>query len=127
MPLDHVALFVPHSSFTSILAWYDAALAPLGYKRKDFIPDQLIGMSCDGLIYDFWIHRKDETARPPVHFAFKAKDHAMVRAFWDQGIKAGGEGNGEPGIRSMYHEHYFAAYVKDPCGNSIEVVVHTPE
>lgn len=114
--LDHFGLFVPASRFDQVLAWYDAALAPLGYVRKDFVPGQLIGMSVDGYIYDFWIHKKDESERTPVHFAFRAKDHEMVNKFHVEGLKAGGKCNGRPGLRENYHPNYYGAFVLDPCG-----------
>lgn len=116
MPIDHVALFVQSSSFDSILTWYDAALAPLGYKRMDFIPGALIGMSAESKSYDFWIHKKDDTPRTPTHFAFKAESKEAVDAFHKVGVEAGGKSNGEPGLRPIYHEKYYAAYVVDPCG-----------
>jgi catechol 2,3-dioxygenase-like lactoylglutathione lyase family enzyme len=42
-------------------------------------------------------------------------------------MAAGGTDNGEPGLREHYHPTYYAAYVRDPDGNNIEVVCHTPE
>lgn len=114
--LDHFGLIAPATSFPAILSFYDAALAPLGYKRKDFIPDQLVGYAADGINYDFWIHKKGELTRPPVHFAFRAQSHEQVDQFHIQGLKAGGTDNGKPGIREVYHPHYYGAFVKDPCG-----------
>ncbi|KAH7394544.1 Glyoxalase/Bleomycin resistance protein/Dihydroxybiphenyl dioxygenase [Pyrenochaeta sp. MPI-SDFR-AT-0127] len=124
--LDHFGLFVPASKFDKVIVWYDAALAPLGYVRKDFMPGQLIGMSADGINFDFWIHKKDESDRTPVHFAFRAKDRGTVDAFHAEALKAGGTCNGKPGLREIYHPNYYGAFVLDPCGNSIEAVDHMP-
>ncbi|KAJ8118465.1 hypothetical protein OPT61_g556 [Boeremia exigua] len=114
--LDHFGLSAPASSFHDILKFYDAALAPLHYKRKDFIPDQLVGYAADGVNYDFWIHKKDDGPRQPSHFAFRAESHDQVDQFHAQGVTAGGSDNGKPGIREIYHPSYYGAFVKDPCG-----------
>lgn len=57
------------------------------------------------------------------HFAFQAKDKAMVDAFYKAGIENGGKDNGAPGVRP-YHPGYYAAFVLDPDGNNIEAVYH---
>ncbi len=57
------------------------------------------------------------------HLAFQAKDKAMVEAFHQAALAAGGKDNGAPGIRK-YHPGYYAAFVIDPDGNNIEAVYH---
>ena len=42
-------------------------------------------------------------------------------------LAAGGQDNGPPGVRRVYHEYYYGAYVLDPEGNNIEAVTHEPE
>jgi hypothetical protein len=105
------ALFAPASSFSDILSFYDSALSPPGYQRTDFIPNQLAGYGADGIHFDFWIHKKDEQTRPPVHFAFRAQTHEQVDRFHVKGFEAGGTDNGKPGIRAIYHPNYYAAFV----------------
>lgn len=114
--LDHFGLFSPAASFDDVLKFYDAALAPLGYKRKVFVPDTLVGYAADGMNFDFWVHKKDDQVRTPVHFAFRAQSHDQVDRFHAEGLKAGGIDNGKPGIREIYHPNYYGAFVKDPCG-----------
>ena len=65
---------------------------------------------------------------PPthVHLAFQARDHAMVQAFHRAGLAAGGTDNGAPGIRLVYHPHYYACFVLDPDGYNVEAVCHAP-
>jgi catechol 2,3-dioxygenase-like lactoylglutathione lyase family enzyme len=58
------------------------------------------------------------------HLAFQAKDHAMVDAFYQAGLAAGGKDNGAPGNRPNYHPGYYAAFLLDPDGNNIEAVHH---
>jgi catechol 2,3-dioxygenase-like lactoylglutathione lyase family enzyme len=57
------------------------------------------------------------------HFAFQARDRAMVDAFYKAALAAGGKDNGKPGERP-YHPGYYAAFVLDPDGNNIEAVFH---
>ncbi|MDF2691972.1 MAG: hypothetical protein K0S65_355 [Labilithrix sp.] len=59
------------------------------------------------------------------HFAFQAKDRAMVERFHEAATRAGGKDNGKPGERP-YHPGYYAAFVVDPDGNNIEAVFHGP-
>ena len=57
------------------------------------------------------------------HFAFQARDRAMVEAFHRAALAHGGQDNGAPGERP-YHPGYYAAFVLDPDGNNIEAVHH---
>jgi predicted lactoylglutathione lyase len=50
-----------------------------------------------------------------------------VDAFHEAALAAGGQDNGPPGIRRVYHEYYYGAYVLDPEGNNLEAVTHEPE
>ena len=59
------------------------------------------------------------------HLAFQAADRAMVDAFYEAALKAGGKDNGAPGERN-YHPGYYGAFVIDPDGNNIEAVYHGP-
>jgi catechol 2,3-dioxygenase-like lactoylglutathione lyase family enzyme len=58
-----------------------------------------------------------------IHLAFQAKDEEMVRAAYQEGLKAGGTDNGKPGLRE-YHPGYYGAFLLDPEGNNIEAVFH---
>lgn len=57
------------------------------------------------------------------HFAFQARDAAMVDAFYQAGLAHGGRDNGAPGNRP-YHPGYYAAFLLDPDGNNVEAVFH---
>jgi catechol 2,3-dioxygenase-like lactoylglutathione lyase family enzyme len=65
--------------------------------------------------------------RPPakrLHVGFGARDRAEVDSWWARMTSAGYESDGEPGVRSQYHESYYGAFVLDPDGNSVESVHH---
>lgn len=125
--IDHFGINV--SDLARSRPFYEAALAPLGYRvSKDF--GEAVGFSvAEGFgrspdpAGDFWLIKLDQVTGP-IHIAFSAASHDVVKAFFDAAIKAGGKSNGEPGLRPKYHEDYFAAFVIDPDGHNIEAVCH---
>jgi hypothetical protein len=120
--IDHCGFSVPRSRYAEICAFYDTALAPLGYEQVVGIPNIFAGWGTRGPRDDevkcaFAIAAKDENVRMGgSHFAFHAKDHEGVDKFHEQAIIAGGTCNGKPGIRKEYHENYYGAFVVDPVG-----------
>ena len=56
------------------------------------------------------------------HVAFRAPDHAAIRKFHAEGLKAGGRDNGGAGPRADYSPTYYAAFLIDPDGNNVEAV-----
>jgi len=50
----------------------------------------------------------------------------VVDAFHEAALAAGGEDNGAPGRREIYHPNYYASFVLDPDGNNVEAVCHAP-
>ncbi len=108
------------------VAFYTKALAPLGYVVSKRIP-HAAGFGVPGPDGDpggdFWIGEA-EPHTPRNHIAFAASSRAQVDAFHAAALAAGGTDNGKPGIRAMYHPHYYAAFVLDPDGYNIEAVYH---
>ena len=43
-------------------------------------------------------------------------------AFWQAGVDAGFESDGEPGPRPIYGDDYYGGFLLDPDGNSVEAV-----
>ena len=62
-----------------------------------------------------------------VHAAFLANSHATVDAFYAAALANGGTDEGAPGPRPQYHKHYYGAYVRDPDGNKLQAVCHSPK
>ncbi len=62
--------------------------------------------------------------KPPIHVAICVASRAMVDAFHEAGLAAGGVDNCPPGIRAHYHPNYYGAFVLDPDGHNIEAVCH---
>jgi len=77
---------------------------------------------------DFWIAPRDsgEGFRES-HIAFTAPDRATVQAFFDAGVAGGAEVLHAPQVWPEYHAHYFGTFLRDPDGNNVEAVSHTPE
>jgi catechol 2,3-dioxygenase-like lactoylglutathione lyase family enzyme len=57
-----------------------------------------------------------------VHVAFIAPTPAHVERFGQAGINAGFADDGPSGPRPQYADDYYAAFLKDPAGNSFEAV-----
>ncbi|KFY27634.1 hypothetical protein V493_03384 [Pseudogymnoascus sp. VKM F-4281 (FW-2241)] len=122
--LDHVGLTVPPANFDAVVAWYLAALAPLGYTQRLSVPGAGVALGPSDTEMPLWIGCTATEVKEGAHVAFKAADHETVRKFHEAALKAGGKCNGEPGLRAEYHPDYYGAFVFDPVGNNIEVVDH---
>ena len=124
--LDHLGF--PVSDYARSKAFYEEALAPLGYVlvmevRQDASDLPAAGFGANGKP-NFWIGGEGSLNKP-IHIAITAKDRATVDAFYRAALAAGGKDNGAPGLRPHYHPSYYAAFVLDPDGNSIEAVFGT--
>jgi catechol 2,3-dioxygenase-like lactoylglutathione lyase family enzyme len=118
--LDHMNIGVRDPAASR--AFYEAALAPLGFgvvlERADRIA---FGPTARPI---FFLVNGHPTAG--IHIAFQAADRERVDAFHAAALAAGGTDNGRPGMRPDYHAHYYGAFVLDPDGNNVEAVCHTP-
>ena len=105
-------------------AFYDAALAPLGYGRVWTSP-HAVGFGEAGAGDKLALFAKPNQATPPgpgFHLAFNAPSRAAVDAFHAAAVLAGGQDEGAPGPRPNYGPTYYAAFVIDPEGHKIEAV-----
>jgi len=74
--------------------------------------------------HEFMLTEADEKhpATTGLHIGFVAPSRERVADFWQAGIDAGHIDAGSPGPRPQYGEHYYAAALRDPSGNSVEAV-----
>ena len=122
--LDHLS--IQCADVAASAAFYDTVLAPIGGSRVvEFGP--VIGFGVPPMP-DFWIgpHQTGEGFKES-HIAFSAPDRDAVRAFFAAATAAGAEVLHEPRLWPEYHPNYYGAFVRDPDGNNIEAVCHTPE
>jgi len=121
--IDHIGFSV--SDIERSKAFYVKALAPLGYTLlREYLP-HAVGFGA-AQKPDFWIGASPGKIGSTVHIAILAETRGIVRAFYDAALAAGGRDNGPPGVREMYHPHYYGAFVLDPDGHNIEAVCHLP-
>ena len=121
--LDHVGFQC--SDLAASAAFYDAVLEPLGYARVMSF-DEAIGYGPPSEPV-FWVSELESgDGFRESHIAFKAADRAAVQSFFDAATGAGAEVLHAPRVWPEYHEHYFGAFVRDPDGNNVEAVCHTP-
>jgi catechol 2,3-dioxygenase-like lactoylglutathione lyase family enzyme len=121
--LDHLG--IQCADMAASAAFYDAVLAPLGFRRlMDY--EVAIGYGADKP--DFWIgvFNSGEGFRES-HIAFQAADKAAVDAFFAAAVAQGAEVLHEPRLHPEYHDKYYGAFVRDPDGNNVEAVSHRGE
>jgi predicted lactoylglutathione lyase len=119
--IDHFTLTV--RDIKASVAFYTAALKPLGYSMKMDFGD-FVGFGDARKPY-FWLKSgAGVTPSQPMHIAFAAANRNQVDAFHDAAIKAGAMNDGQPGLREQYHPHYYGAFVIDLDGHPIEAVCH---
>lgn len=122
--LDHVGIQAAH--YDASAAFYDAVLGTLGDSRQMDV-GVAIGYGTPERP-QFWISRLATGGEArEAHIAFVAEDRAKVVAFRDAAVAAGAEVLHEPREFPEYHPHYFGAFVRDPDGNNVEAVCHSPQ
>jgi catechol 2,3-dioxygenase-like lactoylglutathione lyase family enzyme len=117
--LDHVSIGV--RDLAASRRFYDAALAPLGYRCLKAASHQA-GYGRDKAA--FWLGVSESPVPPDpasgLHFCFTAESRREVDAFYAAALAAGGADNGPPGLRPEYDDSYYAAFVFDPNGYRLE-------
>lgn len=118
--IDHVSLGV--SDLQRSTAFYEAVLGAIGLVclvRRE----TTVGF---GKRYpELWLNHR--AGMPPVadasgtHVCLRARSEEMVRAFHAAAMVHGGRDDGAPGPRVAAMTGYYAAFVRDPDGNRLEV------
>jgi catechol 2,3-dioxygenase-like lactoylglutathione lyase family enzyme len=104
---DHVTIRVSDRQASE--RFYDTVLSAIGSEWNDFSV-------------------LEADAEVPVtrglHIGFGAPSRDLVDAFWQAGMDAGYQSDGEPGPRPEYGDDYYGGFLLDPDGNSAEAVHH---
>lgn len=121
--IDHLSTYA--TDYAATRQFYEVVLAELGYTvQADYPQYNSCAFGPEGRPV-FWVIGVEEVASPR-HVAFTAARRDEVDAFYGRGLTSGGSDNGEPGLRSQYHPHYYGAFLLDPDGNNVEAVCHWP-
>jgi catechol 2,3-dioxygenase-like lactoylglutathione lyase family enzyme len=117
---DHVTIRA--SDLEASERFYETVLGTLGIPKTGSAGD--FGEDCpEGAEWeDFSMAQGEPTTG--LHIGFCAWTHADVDRFWQAGVDAGYESDGEPGMRTQYGATYYGGFLLDPDGNSAEACFH---
>jgi catechol 2,3-dioxygenase-like lactoylglutathione lyase family enzyme len=128
--LRHVTLTV--ADLAHSLAFYDAALQPLGLQRQAQyadeeedpadVPLKAVAFGATGDEPVLWL----VVGSPPtaaVHLAFACPSRTAVEAFYAAALANGGASRQAPRRWEIYRPGYYGAIVADPAGNLVEAFV----
>jgi len=123
--LDHVSLGVV--ALERAAKFYDVVLQPLGFVRV-WTSEKAIGYGTQGSDDRLALKEREGAtpAGPGFHLALTATSRAAVDSFHAAALRHGGADDGAPGLRPAYGPGYYAAFVQDPDGYSVEAVFHEP-
>ena len=121
--LDHLS--IQCADVQTSATFYDTVLATIGGERiLDF--GTAIGYGVPPMP-DFWLgEQASGTGFRESHIAFSAPDRAAVDAFVAAAVATGAEVLHAPRVWPEYHPNYYGGFVRDPDGNNVEAVCHSP-
>jgi catechol 2,3-dioxygenase-like lactoylglutathione lyase family enzyme len=118
--IDHVSIAVRDLAAGTV--FYERLLAPLGHQK---LRDHPATVGFGKKYPELWLNHRPRAnidADNGAHVCLRARNRDAVDRFHAEALAAGGKSDGEPGLRTHYHETYYAAFVRDPDGNRIEAV-----
>jgi catechol 2,3-dioxygenase-like lactoylglutathione lyase family enzyme len=112
---DHVTIRV--SDVEESRRFYETALATLGF-GEPYVGGHFFEWN------DLSISqaREDKPVTRNLHLALVASSRETADEWWRVMTGAGYEDDGPPGLRPIYRDDYYGAFVLDPDGNSVEAV-----
>ena len=122
--IDHLS--IQCGDVVASAAFYDRVLRPLGGSRVMDL----------GAVVGYGVRPKPTFWLGPLatgagfresHIAFVAPDRAAVLAFFAAAMESDALVLHEPRTWPEYHPNYYAVFVRDPDGNNVEAVCHSPE
>jgi catechol 2,3-dioxygenase-like lactoylglutathione lyase family enzyme len=124
--IDHLSLSV--RDLAASAAFYEAVLAPLGYRR---LVDRQTTVGFGKRYPEVWLNhrpgRRPEPEDTGLHICLRARDQASVQAFHAAALAHGGINDGAPGPRQAAMTGYYAAFVRDLDGHRIEAATFPME
>jgi catechol 2,3-dioxygenase-like lactoylglutathione lyase family enzyme len=125
--LDHLSLQV--ADVEASAAFYTAVFAPLGVReaiRHGSADGEVVGLCGPDGYPHLWFGPLVDEGRRPVHLALRAPSRDAVDGVFRAAQEAGAEILHEPKVWPEYHQGYYGVFFRDPDGNNIEAVHHTP-
>jgi catechol 2,3-dioxygenase-like lactoylglutathione lyase family enzyme len=125
--IDHLSLQVADVEVAA--AFYSRVFAPLGVREamRHGSPDgQVVGLCGPDGYPHLWLGAQVDTGTRPVHLALRAPSREAVDRVFTLATDAGAEILHEPRIWPEYHAGYYGVFFRDPDGNNVEAVHHTP-
>jgi catechol 2,3-dioxygenase-like lactoylglutathione lyase family enzyme len=121
--IDHITIRV--SDMKKSEDFYARTLAPLGYKSIGE-HDGAIAFAPDGDVNkgSIWITPEEGYVTNGMHVGFYVEREDVVQKFYKEALAVGGKSDGAPGLRTEYGGNYYAAFILDPDGNSIEAATY---
>lgn len=100
--------------------FYDAILAPLGWRRQ-YDEGSTIGWGLQKPVF----YISSQTAPGPSfgNLCFAANGVAAIKAAFEAAMQRGGIEAGPPGSQPRYGVGYYSAFVTDPDGYQLELTV----
>jgi catechol 2,3-dioxygenase-like lactoylglutathione lyase family enzyme len=104
-------------------AFYDPIMSALGLRCLKH-SDRMVAYGLTEAVFSLEVPLDGmrATAGNGTHIAFHAGHRSAVRACYEAGLANGGRDEGSPGVRPDYDPNYYAAFLRDPDGNKIEIV-----
>jgi catechol 2,3-dioxygenase-like lactoylglutathione lyase family enzyme len=119
--IDHISISV--RDLTQSTSFYHTVLATIGF---DTLVERQDTTGFGKKYPEFWLNLRSQMERvgedSGVHIALRATSKESVDRFYEAALQAGAQSDGGPGFRPEYHDSYYAAFIRDPDGNRIEVV-----
>lgn len=118
--IDHISIEVRDLAVSA--AFYEQVFAPLGLTR---LVDREAAVGFGKRHPEFWLNHRPGMAAVPdntgAHICLRAPTRQAVVRFHAAALSLGGRDDGAPGDRDAALTAYFAAFIRDPEGNKIEV------
>ena len=119
--IDHVSIGV--RDLAASVRFYAAVLEPLGMR----LLKEREGRTGFGSKYpELWLNARPGMSAAPAdtgaHLCLRARSTAAVDTFHARALALGGTDDGPPGLRAATMVTYYAAFIRDPDGNRIEVM-----
>lgn len=119
--IDHLSVGV--NDIEKGKAFYGPVMEAIGAKQLAEM-DGLVAYGKERIEFLIMLpfNKENQTSGNGVHIALVAQDDAAVDALYNAALENGGADEGKPGVRAYPHAEVYAAYVRDPFGNKLEVL-----